>query len=297
MLPKKFLIKLLYGLIVILIFNTSGWVATVCKLDFGGKAGTINFLKCKNLPKGFYTLSVKTGHLERFYYATNPQKVDYLPFAVWRFAKDGAILKVYRNGKLLGRAVLKLKGFSQKTNLKGVLFPRGYTPRERVKVADFRSLSLEGQNRLIRKALRKFSPVRFYERRALFPLSGFKRISSPFGVSRIIFGQYEGFHKGVDLAAPEGTPVLATLSGRVVLVGKFTLTGNTVIIDHGWGLTSLYAHLSGVCVKEGEFVKRGEVIGYVGSTGRSTGAHLHFGVYLMDTAVDPIDFLKKRLRP
>ncbi|MDQ7055631.1 MAG: M23 family metallopeptidase [Persephonella sp.] len=91
----------------------------------------------------------------------------------------------------------------------------------------------------------------------------------------------------MDFVASEGTPVYASLTGKVVLAQELFYTGKTVVIDHGKGLFTLYAHLSRISVKEGEMVKRGKIIGNVGSTGRSTGPHLHFGVYLVGMRIDP----------
>lgn len=117
-------------------------------------------------------------------------------------------------------------------------------------------------------------------------------ISTEFGIKRYINGEDAGRHWGFDLPAPEGTPVKATNCGTVLLArSDFTLHGKTVIIDHGIGLTSLYIHLSSISVKPGDLVKRGQVIGRVGSTGVATGPHLHWGVYVGREAVDPRMFM------
>jgi murein DD-endopeptidase MepM/ murein hydrolase activator NlpD len=100
------------------------------------------------------------------------------------------------------------------------------------------------------------------------------------------------YHRGVDYAAGTGSPVFAPAAGYVRLVGTvaqgFQLHGNTVGIDHGQGVVSIFIHLSRINVKEGDFVQPGQVIGAVGSTGVATGPHLHWGLYVNNEAIDPV---------
>jgi murein DD-endopeptidase MepM/ murein hydrolase activator NlpD len=108
------------------------------------------------------------------------------------------------------------------------------------------------------------------------------------------FGLRDGHpHEGLDIAAEEGEPVRAVRAGRVAFAGDRGTYGLAVIIDHGAGLTTLYAHLSALAVREGQWVKEGQVIGRVGSTGRSTGPHLHLEVRLNGIPYDPVYCLKR----
>ncbi len=120
-------------------------------------------------------------------------------------------------------------------------------------------------------------------------------ISGAFGLNRIMNGKQRSRHTGVDLKAEEGIPVWATNSGMVVLVDELFFTGKSVILDHGWGLYSMYFHLSEVSVKKGDRVDTGVMLGRVGSTGRSTGSHLHWGVKLNGARVDPFSLLRLRM--
>ena len=112
-----------------------------------------------------------------------------------------------------------------------------------------------------------------------------------FGERRIFNGEPRAPHSGADLHATAGTPVHATNRGRVVLAKNLFFTGNTVMLDHGLGIYSLYAHLSRIDVKQGEMVKNGEVVGLVGATGRVTAPHLHWGMRVQGARVDPFSLV------
>lgn len=123
------------------------------------------------------------------------------------------------------------------------------------------------------------------------PLSGLFRIGSPFGPRRHPIYGTARLHAGADFAAPSGTPVIAAAAGVVVVAGVRGGYGNAVVIDHGHGIATLYAHQSVLVTRVGDTVAAGQIVGLVGSTGASTGPHLHFEVRLYGTPVDPIDYL------
>ncbi len=121
------------------------------------------------------------------------------------------------------------------------------------------------------------------------PVAG--RLSSPFGLKRFFNEQPRKPHSGIDIAAPQGTPLKAPANGEVITTGDYFFNGNTVFIDHGQGLVTMFCHMERIDVTPGQRVERGERIGTIGMTGRVTGPHLHWSVSLNDARVDPALFV------
>ncbi|SMN15297.1 Membrane proteins related to metalloendopeptidases [uncultured Candidatus Thioglobus sp.] len=117
--------------------------------------------------------------------------------------------------------------------------------------------------------------------------------TSPFGLKRFYNGQARRPHTGLDYAGGIGTLIKAPADGKVILIGEYFFNGKAIFLDHGQGLISVYIHLNKHLVKQGQSVKQGEVIGKIGQSGRATGPHLHWGVYLNRTAINPNLFLEE----
>jgi len=125
---------------------------------------------------------------------------------------------------------------------------------------------------------------------SLWPVQGW--VTSSFGARRSPFGSGIEFHKGVDISTRFGKTIVAPADGFVVRSGYEPMDGNTVKIEHGHGFSTAYLHLSKIAIAQGERIKKGQVIGYVGDSGRSTGPHLHYSVYVNNVPVNPVKYLR-----
>lgn len=145
---------------------------------------------------------------------------------------------------------------------------------------------IEEERRLIRQARDLRTLVSDFAGGFIWPAIG--PISGVYGSQRVFNGQPRAPHLGVDIAAARGTPVMAAADGTVALAGPdLFFNGNAMILDHGLGLTTVYAHLDGFTVNQGERVKQGQTIGRIGASGRVTGPHLHWGANWAGVGVDP----------
>lgn len=201
-----------------------------------------------------------------------------------------------------GSYLLKIKFTSGKVYLKNIVLPeREYNIQrinrmnpDKVKPPSKYNEKIVNERKIIRKARATIG-----EDNKAYYISGFQkpirtnRQTSVFGSQRILNGIPKNMHNGLDYGAPKGTPVYAMADGKVYLTGEnFFYNGSFVFIDHGQGLNSVYLHFSKVSVKDGQFVKKGQKIGEVGTTGRSTAPHLHWGVQWYSKRVDPALLLK-----
>jgi len=153
---------------------------------------------------------------------------------------------------------------------------------------------LPEEARSIREAMQETEEERLWSGPFIMPLEG--RLSSPFGARRVYNqGTMAGRHRGVDIASKEGVGVLAPNSGRVVLSETMMVHGETVILDHGQGVFSIFNHLRERFVEVGENVGKGEMTGSLGETGLATGPHLHWGLYVGGVCVDPLEWTERAM--
>lgn len=159
--------------------------------------------------------------------------------------------------------------------------------RLRVPPDSFAPAKVAEERRKVGAALRVLAPQQLWEGAFILPTVA-APVSSPYGVLSIYNGVIRGFHRGTDFAAPVGTPVKAANHGIVRLADFLPLSGNAVLLDHGMGVITLYLHMSGLNVEPGARLQKGDVLGYVGGTGVATGPHLHWGLRINGTYVDPL---------
>ena len=150
----------------------------------------------------------------------------------------------------------------------------------------------EEEQKKMRAIFETVTPERYWDGKFLLPLKGVTT-GGNFGRRRILNGEARSPHAGVDFPALAGTAVFATQAGKVVLAEELFYSGNTVVIDHGYGIYTLYAHLSAMESKPGQMVKAGEEIGKVGATGRVTGPHLHWGLTVERARVNALQIVQR----
>ena len=174
-------------------------------------------------------------------------------------------------------------------------------PEQRIQITNKRMVNPEKrdmdriirESRIMKRAFTSWNESRSGNLRMEWPVSG--PISSPFGLTRFFNEQPRKPHSGIDIAAPEGSPIKAPKSGKVLATGEYFFNGNTVILDHGQGFISMFCHLDSIEVQTGNLLRRGETLGTVGQTGRATGPHLHWSLNLNNVRIDPMLFLDKPL--
>lgn len=167
--------------------------------------------------------------------------------------------------------------------------------RQTIRISDSELLAPEveaEETALLALLTDRFTPERSWINSLSLPAAA--PINAVFGILRSYNGSpFDRYHGGVDFAGAPGTSILAAADGIVVMVDRLNIRGNTTLIDHGWGLYSLYAHQDETLVQLGEVVATGQVIGTVGSTGRSTGPHLHWEVWLNGVNIDPMQWVRE----
>ncbi len=207
----------------------------------------------------------------KYKYAIYPVKIELFPM------KGTAPYRIKADLKVPGREYAS----------QSLLLPQGM-----VELSDDRLSRVKNETGTLREVLRRRSGVRYWKGPFLMPLTG--RQTAGYGVRRILNGKERSPHKGVDMASPEGTAIKASNGAVVSLAEELLLSGNTVVLDHGWGVSTIYAHMRTVAVKEGQIVRRGQIIGEVGSTGRASGPHLHFGAEIRGASIDPVSLVEIR---
>jgi murein DD-endopeptidase MepM/ murein hydrolase activator NlpD len=237
-------------------------------------------VKSKEVPKAFY------GKKELMVLPSD-KKESY--FVIVGVSLDQKVGKAYsvtlQEGGKSRKLLLELKEKAYQKQYLVIKDERKVSPQK----MDMKRINDE--SRRSREALALFSPRKFISLSMTRPVA--VDISDDFGKRRYFNKKPRRPHSGVDMPAPVGTDIVAPLGGKIVEMGEFFFNGNVIFIDHGLGLVSMYCHMNNFSVKKEQYVKKGEKIGEVGVTGRVTGPHLHWGVSLNGSMVDPRLFFTK----
>ena len=212
-------------------------------------------------------------------------KEGYFVFGISRDRKKNIIISIGEDNKT-SQVIKSVKSRKFKVQKIDGLPKRKVSPNDE----DMKRIRKEGK--LIAKAKNVNSDLSFFFKDFIRPVEGIT--TGVFGSQRVLNGKPRRPHYGIDIAAAKGTKIKNSNSGNVLLAANnLFFTGGTIVIEHGHGLISIYSHLDKIFVKKGDFVKKGELIATVGSTGRSTGPHLDFRLYCRNIPVDPDLVIKK----
>jgi len=212
-------------------------------------------------------------------------KEGYFVFGISRDRKKNIIISIGEDNKA-SQVIKSVKSRKFKVQKIDGLPKRKVSPNDE----DMKRIRKEGK--LIAKAKNVNSDLSFFFKDFIRPVDGIT--TGVFGSQRVLNGKPRRPHYGIDIAAAKGTKIKNSNSGNVLLAANnLFFTGGTIVIEHGHGLISIYSHLDKIFVKKGDFVKKGELIATVGSTGRSTGPHLDFRLYCRNIPVDPDLVIKK----
>lgn len=239
------------------------------------------------VPGGVMILSVGNSHQTKpdVYFEDKPVmvvKADGLWQAIVGIplsAKAGTLRIVVKRGEEKSTQLFSIKDKQYPTQYITVKDERKVNPNP----LDMKRINQESSR--IQEALTAWTETNNEPVNFVWPIKG--RVSGLFGRRRVFNGEPRNPHSGMDIAAKTGTPIHAPAAGIVRGTGNYFFNGNTVFIDHGQGLITMFCHLSRIDVQDGQIVKQGDIIGAVGATGRVTGPHLHLGVSLNNERVEP----------
>ena len=265
----------MYKALFLLIFLLN---SKVFAIEFQGKFIQGHFIIGKTEPNSEIWIDKKQVKLT---------KDGFFVFGIGRDRKYDIVITSYKNGKKT-EIVKKIQKRKYKIQRIDGLPEKKVTPPKEVYER------IKRENKIISDAREIESDLSFFKNEFIYPLEN-AIVTGVYGSQRILNGKPKWPHYGIDFAAKEGTEIKAMLDGKATMVEKdLFYTGGTLIFDHGHGISTLYMHLQKIYVEKGQSVKQGDVIGTVGSTGRSTGAHLDVRLNWFGTRLDPMTVLKIR---
>ena len=250
---------------------------------------TVSLPQDSRVPGGIAVIPLESAHKD--------SKISFNGKQVWKINNNGqywAVIGIPLSQKI-GQLTYKIDGKNHSIKIEDKSYREQHltVKKKHANPPSYDMPRIRKESKLSKDAFNLFTDINKDKpyQQLLTPAQG--PISSPFGLKRFFNEQPRRPHSGLDIAAPRGADIIAPMDGKIVLTGKFFFNGNSIFIDHGQGLVTMYCHMDKLESHEGQWVKAGDVIGKVGSTGRATGPHLHWTVSLNNTRIDPLLFIAK----